>query len=188
MALEKSVLNEHIICHLLKQYYGVTFVSMQKLKLGTANCYQVYNGNQYYFLKEFQSSFSANTVVQEAKLLEFLRASGIPTTRFYKTLGGEYVVDYQSHMICLEEFIEGQSYDYDDLPSDLLPAVGRMLGKLHHALKDYPLPIDMSDTWLASFSTDKLIEQYDTLIKVAKVNQMIKMLLRLLMICSTKSS
>ena len=168
MALEKTVLNEKIILDLLSRHYGISPISAKKLKLGTANCFQIYDGNKYCFLKEFQSSFSENAVVQEAKLLEYLSVAGIPTTRFYKTLNNEFVINYQNHIICLEEYIEGQAYDYDDLPLELLPQVGKMLGRLHQVLKDYPLPIDMSDKWLASFSAENMIAQYDTLIKIAE--------------------
>lgn len=168
MALEKTVLNEKIILDLLSRHYGISPISAKKLKLGTANCFQIYDGNKYYFLKEFQSSFSENAVVQEAKLLEYLSVAGIPTTRFYKTLNNEFVINYQNHIICLEEYIEGQAYDYDDLPLELLPQVGKMLGRLHQILKDYPLPIDMSDKWLASFSAENMIAQYDALIKIAE--------------------
>ena len=113
MALERTVLNDQIVACILSQQYGIDFVSMKKLKLGSANCFQVYDGNKYYFLKEFQSSFSENAVVQEAKLLEYLSVAGVPTTRFYKTLNNEFVFNYQNHIICLEEYIEGQAYDYD---------------------------------------------------------------------------
>ena len=168
MALERTVLNDEIVTCILSQQYGINFVSMKKLSLGTANCFQVYDGNKYYFLKEFQSSFSGNAVVQEAKLLEYLSVAGIPTTRFYKTLNNEFVFNYQNHIICLEEYIEGEAYDYNNLPIELLPQVGKMLGRLHQALKDYPLPIDMSDKWLASFSAKNMIAQYDALIKIAE--------------------
>ena len=55
MSLEKSVLNETVISDLLSNHYGISSLSVNKLKLGTANCFQVYDGNRYYFLKEFQS-------------------------------------------------------------------------------------------------------------------------------------
>ena len=42
-----------------------------------------------------------------------------------------------------------------------------MLGKLHASLKGYPLPLDMSDKRLASFSAGNMIAQYDTLIDIA---------------------
>ncbi len=168
MALEKTVLNEKTVSDLLYRYYGISSISAKKLKLGTANCFQVYDGDKYYFLKEFQSSFSENAVVQEAKLLEYLSVAGIPTTRFYKTLNNEFVINYQNHIICLEEYFGGQTYDFDYLPLELLPQVGKMLGRLHQTLKDYPLPIDMSDKWLASFSAENMIAQYDSLIKIAE--------------------
>lgn len=168
MALEKSVLTDEIIADLLMMHYGIHLVSVQKLKLGTANCYRVFDGNKYYFLKEFQSSFSDDIVIREANLLEFLSNTDIPVTQFYKTVDNEFIFHYQNHIICLEEYIEGQSYGYDDLPHNLLPKVGRMLGKLHNSLKDYYLPIDMSDKWLASFSAEKVMAQYDTLIDIAK--------------------
>ncbi len=89
-------------------------------------------------------------------------------TRFYKTNNNEFVIKYKNHIICLEEYIEGHSYGYNDLPLALLPKVGRMLGKLHQVLKDYPLPISMSDQWLASISADSVIAKYDELIQIAE--------------------
>ena len=168
MALERTVLNDEIVTCILSQQYGIPFVSMEKLNIGSANCFRVYDGNKYYFLKEFQSSFSEDAVIREAKLLEYLSVAGIPTTRFYKNLNNEFVFNYQNHIICLEEYIEGQAYDYNNLPIELLPQVGKMLGRLHQVLKDYPLPIDMSDKWLASFSAENMITQYDALIKIAE--------------------
>ena len=42
MALERTVLNDEIVTCILSQQYGINFVSMKKLSLGTANCFQVY--------------------------------------------------------------------------------------------------------------------------------------------------
>ena len=168
MALEKSVLDYKTVFLLLRQYYGITPVDVQKLKLGSANCYRVFDGTNNYFLKEFQSSFSESKVIQEAMILEFLRNTDIPVARFYRTLDGSVTFRFQDRIICLEEFIEGQSYGYDDLPIYLLPQVGRMLGKLHCSLRSYSLPVDMSEEWLTSFSVEKTIAQYDYLIELAR--------------------
>lgn len=168
MALERSVLTDVIISDLLKKNYGISVVSVQKLELGSANCYRISDGDRYYFLKEFQSSFLDIKIIQEANLLNYLSTTDIPTTRFYKTIDNEFVIHYQNHVICVEEYIEGQTYGYDGLPSHLLSQAGRMLGKLHASLKDYPLPLDMSDKYLASFSAGNMIAQYDTLIDIAK--------------------
>lgn len=168
MSLEKSVLTEPIISNLLSTHYGIFPLSVNKLKLGTANCFQVYDGNKYYFLKEFQSDILEEEVVREAKLLEYLSDAEFPVTRFYKTIHNEFVIKYQNHIICLEEYIEGHTYGYNDLPLDLLPKVGRMLGKLHRVLQDYPLPIGMAEHWLDSISAGSVIAKYDELIKVAE--------------------
>ena len=168
MSLEKSVLNESILSDLLFQHYGIVPVSVNKLKLGTANCFQVYDGSKYYFLKEFQSDILEDEVVREAKLLDYLSAAEFPVTRFYKTNNNDFVIKYQDRIICLEEYMEGHTYGYNDLPFDLLPNVGRMLGKLHQVLKDYPLPISMSDQWLGSISADRVIAKYDELIQIAE--------------------
>ena len=168
MALEKSVLNYEIASDLVLQNYGISIASMEKLKLGTANCFRIYDGSKYYFLKEFQSSISTDSIIQEANLLEYLTNAGIPTACFYKTLSNEFVINYQNHIICLEEYIQGQAYDYNDLPIQLLPKVGAMLGRLHKVLRNYPLPIDMSNQWLAAFSAEKMMSQYDALIKIAE--------------------
>ena len=170
MALEKTVLNDGIVSQLLAQHYGINFLSMEKMDLGSANCYRVYDGDQYYFLKEFQSSFLEEKIIQEAKLLEFLSAAGIPVASFYKTIQNSYLINYQGRVICLEKYIKGESYGYNDLPDYLLPQVGAMLGKLHFVLKDYTLPADMAEAWLEAYSSEKLIAQYDALIDIAKTS------------------
>ena len=168
MSLEKSVLSESIISELLSTHYGISPLSVNKLKLGTANCFQVYDGSKYYFLKEFQSDILEEEVVREAKLLEYLSGAQFPVTRFYKTIHNEFIIKYQNHIICVEEYIEGHTYGYNDLPLELLPKVGRMLGKLHRALNDYPLPFGMSDEWLTSISADSVIAKYDELLQMAE--------------------
>lgn len=169
MSLEKSILTESIISDLLSNHYRISPVSVNKLKLGTANCFRIYDGNKYYFLKEFQSDIWEDEVVREAKLLEYLSSAEFPVTRFYKTNNNEFVIKYQDYIICLEEYIEGHTYGYNDLPLELLPKVGRMLGKLHQALKDYPLPIGMAEQWLNSISAESVIAKYDELIRLAEI-------------------
>ena len=119
MALEKSVLNNNIISDLLNRYYDIAVIEVQKLKLGTANCYKIFDGNKYYFLKEFQSKFEEGTIVAEAELLNFLSNTDIPVSRFYKTSENGFVINYQNHFMCLQEYIDGEAYGYDDLPERL---------------------------------------------------------------------
>jgi Ser/Thr protein kinase RdoA (MazF antagonist) len=103
-------------------------------------------------------------VSREAEIVEYLSKKGIPTTRFYKTVSGEYSFICNNRIVCLEEFIDGTSYGYDDLPEHLLPKVASMLGKLHFCLRDYVLPGGMGMQWCEEYSSDKLISQYGELI------------------------
>lgn len=167
MALEKSVLDRETICDLLKHHYGIAVTDVKRLPLGSANCYRISDGSKNYFLKELQSKFSEEKIIEEANLVNFLASRGIPVASFYKTVAGEVVFTYQGHVICLEDFVVGRGYGYDDLPEHLLPKVAEMLGRIHAALKDYSLPTDMGEEWIESYSAEKLSSQYDELLNIA---------------------
>lgn len=164
MALEKSVLTFDAIKALINNHYGIAITDVRKMRLGSANCFKLSDGTNHYFLKEFQSSFSHEAVSREAEIVEHLSKKGIPTARFYKTVNGEYSFTHNSHTVSLEEYIEGTSYGYNDLPEHLLPKVASMLGKLHFCLRDYILPGGMDMQWCEEYSSDKLISQYGELL------------------------
>lgn len=140
MALEASVLSEERIRTLLKEEYGMEVQRAQRLPLGSANCYRIYGQDQSYFLKEFQSSIKAENVCREADLTQHLAAKGIRTAQFLKNRNNEPFVMEQEHVICLQEYMEGTAYGYEDFPNELLPEMGSLLGKLHTAMKGYELP------------------------------------------------
>lgn len=167
MALEKTVLSAQSICELLKEQYGIAVTDIERLPLGSANCYRISAGSKNYFLKELQSKFTEDKIIEEANLVNFLASRGIPVARFYATRTGEVVFTYEGHVICLEDFVEGQAYGYDNLPEHLLPKVAAMLGRIHAALKNYSLPTDMGKDWIAAYSAEKLAGQYDALLDAA---------------------
>lgn len=167
MALEKTVLSAQSICELLKEQYDIVVTDIERLPLGSANCYRISDGSKNYFLKELQSKFSEDKIIEEANLVNFLASKGIPIARFYKTVHDDFVFTYEGHVICLEDFVEGQAYGYDDLPEHLMPKVAEMLGKIHAAVKDYSLPTDMGEDWISAYSAEKLAGQYESLLDTA---------------------
>lgn len=167
MALEKTVLSPQSIRELLKEKYGIAVTDIERLPLGSANCYRISDGSKIYFLKELQSKFSEDKIKEEANLVNFLASKGIPIARFYKTVQDDFVFTYEGHVICLEDFVEGQAYGYDDLPEHLMPKVAEMLGKIHAALKDYSLQTDMGEDWISEYSAEKLAGQYGSLLDSA---------------------
>ena len=168
MALEKSSLDFDNISDLLWNNYDIRVDSVEKLKLGTANCFRVSAEDKHYFLKEFQSGFEICDLVREAALVNYLYEKHIPVARFiYTNEDKEYVV-YNERLICLQEYIVGTTYGYNNFPSKLLKESAVMLAKLHNALHNYLLPTDMGEDWLDSFSSRSLADQYDKLLSIAK--------------------
>lgn len=168
MALEKSVLTEETIAALLRDHYGLRVNASRRTELGSANCYRVSCEEGEYFLKEFQSRFSGEDLKREAALNNHLRAKGFPAAEFVCTLCGEASLAYRGHVLSLQEFIAGQTYGYEDFPPSLLLPMGRMLGRLHQALKDFPLPEDMGAQWLAAYSPEAQAARYDALLQLAR--------------------
>ncbi len=169
MALEHSILNQDIITRLLKEKYDLSVKEVQKTELGSANCYRINDGKNDYFLKEFQSKFSKEDLVREARLLDHLAAKGIPVARIIKTNTLEYAFEYKGHIISLQEYVQGLNYGYNDFPKELLPKIAAMLGRIHTALRNYPLPSGMDLEWLSSYSAEELCLQYDELRGILKL-------------------
>ncbi len=168
MALEKSSLDFDKISELLLKHYDIRVDSAEKMDFGTANCFRISSEDKLYFLKEFQSGFEIGNLIREAALVNYLYEKQIPVARFIFTNDQKEYIVYDGHLICLQEYIVGKTYGYDHFPSRLLKESSGMLAKLHNALRDYPLPTDMGEEWLDSFSSKLLANQYDKLISIAE--------------------
>ncbi len=167
MALEPTILNDGRIADLLRVHYGINCAGVSRLPLGSASCYRVTDGERCYFLKEFQSDFEKADVCREAGVVDYLASQGIPTARFLPTLDGGWSVRCQGHQITLSEYVTGITYGYDDMPAHRLDALADMLGRLHAALRDYPLPVDMGKEWLDAYRAEDAAHKYDELIALA---------------------
>ena len=168
MALEHSVLDQEIITRLLKEKYDLSVKEVRKTELGSANCFRINDGKNDYFLKEFQTSFLKEDLIREAQLLDHLVEEGIPVARMIKTKTQEYAFEQEGHVISLQEYVQGTCYGYNDFPKKLLSQTAVMLGKIHTALKGYPLPVGMDQEWLATYDAETLCREYDELAKSVK--------------------
>lgn len=160
MSLERTVLDENSIKNVLKHYYGINVSNIKKTSLGTANCYIVSEGMNKFFLKEFQSDFRSEDLLREAEIVEYLANNGIPTAKYIKTISNKFFVEYSEHLICLEEYIDGSTYGYNDFPAKLMAESAQMLGRIHSTLSDYNLPIDMGKEWIDAFSIENEQRKY----------------------------
>jgi len=167
MALEKTVLTGELIASLLEKHYDLKVLSSRRLALGSANCYRICTGSGDFFLKEFQSSFCREDLLQEVSLVNLLAGRDIPVARFLLANDGQPFITCQNRLICLQPFIAGEAYGYDNFPENLLPQVARMLGRLHAAMRGLTLAADMGQKFIADFSPDKLAGQYQALYEQA---------------------
>lgn len=164
MALEKTILSPDLIAERLQCYYGLAVQAVQKLPMGSANCYLISAGGQNYFLKEFQNGFSGQDLNREARLAEYLLQHGIRTARIFPTVSGTVFFEQNGHIVCLEEYIEGLTFSYDNFPAKYLLETAAILGKLHQVMKNYSgLPLSMDEKWLSDFSVETGMEKYQQL-------------------------
>ena len=168
MALEHSAFSGDELISFVNTHYGLKITSQQKLSLGSANCFRLSDVETSYFLKEFQSGVSEEDVRAEADLLVNLRERGIPVASFIPTREGEWVISHRSHAICLQEYVEGTTYGYDDFPPRLMLTLARTLGQLHVAMRDMELPSHRDANWAASYRGAESAAQYDALLTAAE--------------------
>ncbi len=172
MALEKTILSPDLIAERLHCYYGLTVQAVQKLPMGSANCYLISAGGQNYFLKEFQNGFFGQDLIREARLAEYLLQNGIRTARIFSTVSGTVFFEQNGHIVCLEEYIEGLTFSYNNFPAKYLLETAAMLGKLHQVMKNYSgLPLSMDKKWLSDFSVESGMEKYQQLFSMLETRK-----------------
>lgn len=170
MALEKSVLSMEKMRDILMAEYGLHLIENHSLEFGTANCFKIHCTEGDFFLKEYQSRFTLSDVEREAELVSFLLSKGLPVARFLKTTGGKNGVTVNGHMISIQEFITGNTYQ-NRLPHPLLLEGAKYLGMMHRVLKDYPMKTDMNQEWVDRFSAKEYSRICSKFLDVLKENK-----------------
>jgi len=160
MALERSVLTEQDARALLRAHYGLQVTGLEHLSMGTANCYKVCAEGGLFFLKEFPSSYAPEDVLREHALLEHLTTRSFPVARILPTAENAPYFQHNGHVFCLQEFIEGRTFGYDDFPEELLPLLAQTLGRLHGVLRGYPLSCYREDKWFDPYPAEEMQAEY----------------------------
>ncbi len=164
MPLEPSVLNEKQLAKLLRNHYKLEPCNVCGIGTGTANCFHVFTETGEFFLKEYQSKFTADELEREAELLVFLKERQFPATDFIKTRDGGYYVRQDNRCFSLQPFVGGVTHENHSLPDNLLIEAAGLLGQMHSLLKGYPLPLDMDEEWVGKFHPEASAFRYDELI------------------------
>lgn len=168
MAIEKSVLSESEILLLMRNTYGIAADRVQKIHLGSANCFKIFAKGTSYFLKEYQKKFSEQDLCRETALVKYLILHHFPTAEFIKDKNGNLYNLINGKYVVLQEFIEGKCYDDHDIPDHLLFEAAKILGQLHEILNGYDLPVEMGNEWINNFNVSKSCDKYNLLLNKAQ--------------------
>lgn len=163
MALEKAKLSDRELAAFLAAQYGVRVGRIQRLAMGSANCYKVETDAGEAFCKEFQSDVAPQDICDEAQVLDRLQSRGFPVVPLIKTTRGEPYARHAERIFSLQPFVQGKNFGYDDFPQEMMGQAARLLGKMHIALQGMDLPVRMGKEWFASFSPEALAAQYQAL-------------------------
>lgn len=173
MSIEKSVLTLDEIEILIKDRYDVSNIQdIIHIDNSSANCYRIICKDTQYFFKEIQSKYSLEKVQNECKINDFLKERNIPTTKFYKTLNGEYVWKYKNHVFHLQPYIDGKTYKMNTAPEWLINNSATFLGRIQKALIDYPkLEDGFGEKFFSQWDVSNSIEFYKNIIDKSKYIQ-----------------
>lgn len=91
--------------------------------------------------KRYKESLGKSTIIQEHSILNYLASIGFPAVRLIPTVSGETLLHYDKQRYVLYHYVNGfMLYDYMLFPSTkkkYIAMAGRLLGRLHNALKDF---------------------------------------------------
>lgn len=132
--VEKKVLNKRIIKKILKEKYGITVNDIKLVNGGSAEIYQIDNK---YILKLFQSKYKIEDVEKEIKVINYLKEKQYNVVKYYKTLENKFYLTYNDRVMILEEYIEGYTKEKFSSSIDEIKECGYLHGLLVKDLLDY---------------------------------------------------
>lgn len=161
MATEQSIFHtEEMINDFLTTHYGLQAISIQKVDLGSANCFKIVSDRGVYFLKEFQSKFSVEMIKREIDACEILQPI-IPTSQFIKNKQGHVISEESGRILHLQKYIEGTVYNQNSYDQPQLDQEAIILAKIHQGLENkINLPDGFPDGWFTVWTKDNSIRKY----------------------------
>lgn len=167
MAIEESVLTLKGVESLINKKYGISDIQdIIHINNSSANCYHVICTNKQYFFKEIQSKYSIDKIRDEVEINDFLKKRNIPTSKFYKTVDGEYLWEYKKRVFHLQEYITGKTYKMNTAPEWLISDSAIFLSKIQKELSDYPrLEDGFGENFFLDWDIKNTIQLYKNLIE-----------------------
>jgi Ser/Thr protein kinase RdoA (MazF antagonist) len=134
--LEKTILNDSIIKEILKNNYAIDVQKIEKLELGSSNLFKITAVQGLYILKEYESKYNEKDIEREAKVTNYLRSCGIPTSEFIETIDRSFYYKIENKYISIQKYIEGITPKPNSANYKQLMISAEYLGRIISLLKD----------------------------------------------------
>ena len=121
------------IINTLNEHYPIHFARLELLREGGSKSYAAFSGSDKYFLRVIYPSLF-DTAMTGADIQVFLQNKGFPVPPIIFTKSDLPCVKTDGSLLILYEFIEGADCE----PEQDAEAIGALLGRFHHMMKEYP--------------------------------------------------
>ena len=161
--------NDSEIKRFIKENYDIQVNSIRKMKLGTANLYNINNGE--YVFKVFQEKYKPKNILHEVEVLNILDKNGIVVPKYVKTVSGQYYKEYNGLVSIIQKFINGITIDMNSGNKKMLLDLASCYGKIIKVLNSCDLEFTETNItdWYSDDTINKGIEKLSKLLKLAKI-------------------
>ena len=120
------------ILGILNEYYPMHFDRYEILRDAGSVSYAVFSSNDKYFLRVIKPAYLDNAVIG-TDIQVYLQNQGFPVPLVISTKNDLSYVKTDDGLFILYDFVEGSESN----PEQDAEAVGTLIGKLHHTMKEY---------------------------------------------------
>lgn len=168
--LNKSILTNNDIREILEMHYEIKNISKIEINTnGSACIYGITTDSHKFIVKEYQSNYSINSIINEYKICNFLNANGINTSEILKNNDGMTYFRYKGRFLTVQKYIEGYVPKQNEAPQWLVAESGKLLGKINKTLKNYETErYEFKKEWFESVNISKKIMNCEGYIISAK--------------------
>lgn len=150
MKKEESVKNvEWLLCKDIEQKYGMKIKKLEKMKLGTAQCYKIQAERNLYFAKIYQKKHKFEQITREIQICQYLNDNNMNVSVYVKNLQGEFINIQEYGIFTIQKYINGITYEKYAVPENVLYQSAEILANIHKLLGHFSgFNIDFSPKWI----------------------------------------
>lgn len=157
----------------LYKLYGIEIDTMEPSENGAGGLtYFVTAADKKYVVK-YPSDNEMNHPEVEIAVCETLLKQGIPACRFIPNKQGKILSsDETGRRFTVQDFYEGTTYDYNEVPCNMQKESAHMLAKIHHAMKNMDgIPVGIGVDFFKYRKPEYMKGAYDAILQQAVTNR-----------------